>query len=62
MLVITRKIGEGLQIGDTTIEVSAIINDRVRIAIDAPENVTVLRQELGPWRESKAADGGKGAA
>lgn len=47
MLVITRKLGEGLMISDdikiTVIEVG---KDRVRIGIDAPKEVRIVRDEL----------------
>lgn len=47
MLVITRKKNEGFAVGDdikiTVIDVS---KDRVRIGIDAPDNVRIVRNEL----------------
>lgn len=47
MLVITRKNGEGLRIGDnvrvTVVETS---KDRVKIGIDAPKDVRIIRSEL----------------
>lgn len=47
MLVITRKNGEGLHIGDnvrvTVVETS---KDRVKIGIDAPYDVRIIRDEL----------------
>lgn len=47
MLVITRKNGEGINIGDdikiTVLEVS---KDRVRIGIDAPKTIKIARNEL----------------
>lgn len=48
MLVITRKPGEAIQIGDTiTVTVLQIQSpDRVRIGIDAPREVPVIRDEL----------------
>jgi carbon storage regulator len=47
MLVITRKKGEALLIGDN-IEITIIKLDdgNVKLAIDAPLNVTILRKEL----------------
>jgi carbon storage regulator len=47
MLVITRKKGEALMIGDD-IEITVVKLDdgSVKLAIDAPKNVTILRKEL----------------
>jgi carbon storage regulator len=47
MLVIARKVGQTLQIGDSIeITVSAIRGDQVRLAIKAPREVSVLRKEV----------------
>ena len=49
MLVLTRKVGERIQIGDkVVITVVRATRDSVRIGIEAPPDVTVLRQELVP--------------
>jgi len=47
MLVISRKINEKIKIGDD-IEITIVSMDKnqVRIGIDAPKNVTILRSEL----------------
>ena len=47
MLILQRKAGESLFIGDN-IEVSILSVDsgRVRIAIDAPKHISILRSEL----------------
>ena len=47
MLILQRKAGESLLIGDE-IEVSVLSVDsgRVRLAIDAPKSVPILRSEL----------------
>ena len=47
MLVVTRKKGESILIGDN-IEITVIKLDdgSVKLAIDAPRNVTILRKEL----------------
>ena len=48
MLVLTRKPGERIQIGSNiTIKVLEIVGTRIRIGIEAPTEVTVLRSELG---------------
>jgi carbon storage regulator len=47
MLIITRKPGESLQIGDNiTITVTKISRGQVGLAIDAPRDIKVLREEL----------------
>jgi len=47
MLVLTRKHGEEIVIGDDIkIKVVLIKGDRVRIGIDAPKEVTIYRQEV----------------
>lgn len=47
MLVLARKIGEEIQIGeDVTLVVTEIKGKRVRLGIKAPAGVTVLRGEL----------------
>ena len=47
MLILQRKLHESLYIGDDIyIEVTGIDNDRVRLAIRAPESIPILRTEL----------------
>lgn len=47
MLVLTRKKDEGIHIGeDIKITIVEISKDRVRIGIDAPDNVKIVREEL----------------
>lgn len=47
MLVLSRKVGETICIGGAiTIKVTAASKGRVRIAIDAPREIPVLRGEL----------------
>lgn len=48
MLVLVRRVGESIHIGDDiVIEVESFENgNRVKIGIDAPRNVRVLRSEL----------------
>jgi carbon storage regulator len=47
MLILTRRIGESLVIGDdVTITILAIKGNQIRIGIDAPKNVAVHRQEI----------------
>lgn len=47
MLVIKRKQGEALLIGDDIeINIVSVENGSVKIAIKAPKNITILRKEL----------------
>ncbi|MBQ8780923.1 MAG: carbon storage regulator [Oscillospiraceae bacterium] len=47
MLVITRKKDEGIFIGDDIkVTVIEIAKDRIRIGIDAPSDVKIVRNEL----------------
>jgi carbon storage regulator len=47
MLVITRKPGEGVIIGDNIhITVSEISKERVKLGIEAPSSVKIIRNEL----------------
>jgi carbon storage regulator len=47
MLVLTRRVGEEIVIGnDIRVTVTAIRGDRVRIGISAPPDVRVDREEI----------------
>lgn len=47
MLILTRKIDESIVIADhITVTVLEISGERVKIGIDAPRDVVILRQEL----------------
>ena len=47
MLILTRRVGETLMIGDeVTVTVLTVRGNQVRIGISAPEEVVVLREEL----------------
>ncbi|ABR36405.1 carbon storage regulator CsrA [Clostridium beijerinckii] len=47
MLIITRKKGESLMIGDDIeITISKIDDGSVKIGINAPKNISILRKEL----------------
>lgn len=47
MLVVTRKAGEALVVGRTvTVKILAIEGDRVRVGIEAPREISILRAEL----------------
>jgi len=47
LLILTRKSGEGLYIGDDIrITVLEIRGKQIRLGIDAPTNVVILREEI----------------
>ena len=47
MLVLSRKVGERIHVGENIIlEIRRIAGNRVTLALDAPRNVRILRGEL----------------
>lgn len=47
MLILQRKAGEAIRIGEEiTIRISEIGSDRVKLAIDAPREFSIVREEL----------------
>jgi carbon storage regulator len=49
MLVLSRKLGEKLVIGDNiTVVVSRVAGNRVTLGIEAPNDIRVVRGELRP--------------
>jgi carbon storage regulator len=61
MLVLTRKIGEAIVIdGGIRITVTAIRGDKVRIGVEAPQDVRIDREEihrrLAEFAETAAPD------
>ena len=47
MLILTRKIGESVMIGEeVTVTVLDVKGNQVRLGINAPKDVTVHREEL----------------
>lgn len=56
MLVLSRKTGERIMIGDqVTITVVRIGPNNVRIGIEAPRDMNIVREELVPPAEVGAA-------
>lgn len=59
MLVLTRKSGEQIRIGDSIIvTITRVQGNRVGIGIEAPSQVLIQRSE----RQARAADGDSAAA
>ena len=55
MLVLSRKESQRIRLGDSiVITIVKISGDKVRIGIDAPSDVLVLRDELEPREQSSA--------
>lgn len=49
MLVLSRKETERIRLGDSiVVTVVRVSGDKVRLGIDAPPNIVVLREELEP--------------
>lgn len=61
MLVLSRKLGEELMIGDTVVQVVRCGNHGVRLGIKAPDNVRILRRELAETAAATAGSGGSNA-
>ena len=58
MLILTRRIGEVLRIGDdVAITVLGIKGNQVRIGIDAPKDVAVHREEIYQRIKSETEEG-----
>jgi carbon storage regulator len=56
MLVLSRKESQRIRLGDSiVITIVKVSGDKVRIGIDAPADVLVLRDELEPNQRPSAA-------
>lgn len=63
MLILTRRVGQSVCIGENVIvTVVEIIGNRVRIGIDAPKSLTVNRREVSERIESRRPVEEAGAA
>ena len=54
MLVLSRKLGEKIVIGDNiVVTVVKIDRNQIRLGIEAPQEVPVYREEISPSRAAK---------
>ena len=58
MLILTRRVGESLMIGDdVTVTVLGVKGNQVRLGVNAPRDIAVHREEIFERiRAEKAAD------
>lgn len=60
MLILTRRVGETLVIGDeVTVTVLGVKGNQVRIGVNAPKEVSVHRQEIYDRIKQEQADAGE---
>lgn len=60
MLVLSRKVGERIMIGESNeivITVIEVIGRRVRLGIEAPRSITIRREELSQVPGRKPSEG-----
>jgi carbon storage regulator len=62
MLVLSRKESERIRLGDSiVVTIVRVSGDKVRLGIEAPPDVLVLRDELKPHEPTAASEDKKAA-
>lgn len=57
MLILTRRIGETLMVGDeVTVSVLGVKGNQVRLGVNAPKHIAVHREEIYNRIQGEAAD------
>ncbi len=60
MLVLSRRESERIKLGDSiVVTVVRVAGDRVRLGIEAPADMLVLREELEPGQARRELSAGK---
>ena len=63
MLILTRKVGESLMIGDSvSVTVLGIKGNQVRIGVNAPKETAVHREEIYQRIQQEGGAGVKGSS
>jgi carbon storage regulator len=63
MLILTRRVGETLMVGDeVSITVLGVKGNQVRIGVNAPKHIAVHREEIYQRIQDEKGQGGSGSS